>query len=80
MTDIITTTVKRIVAGSLCVEPSKVTDDADLRDALSADSFDMIKLALDIEAAFGFEIPDAEIEKLKTVQDIIDYVKKATNA
>ena len=44
---------------------------------LGADSLDSVEIIMDIETAFNIEITDKAAEKLKTVQDLIDYVEQA---
>lgn len=41
---------------------------------LGVDSLDMIELAMAIEEEFGVEVPDKDIENVKTVQDVINYL------
>jgi acyl carrier protein len=43
---------------------------------LSADSLDLTELIMTFEEHFGFEIAEEEAEKLKTVGDVVEYVKK----
>ena len=40
----------------------------------SADSLDIVELVMGIEKEFDLEIPDDEAEKIRTVQDTIDYI------
>ena len=43
---------------------------------LDADSIDFVEFILDLEDAFGAEIPDEEAEKLNTVGDAVQYIKE----
>jgi acyl carrier protein len=47
-----------------------------LVDDIGADSLDVVEVVMQIEEEFDIEIPDDEVEKLITVQEIIDYVEK----
>jgi len=47
-----------------------------LVDDIGADSLDVVEIVMQIEEEFDIEIPDEEVEKLTTVQEIIDYVEK----
>ena len=67
--------VKKIVVEHLCVEADKVTDGASFIDDLGADSLDLVELIMAMEEEFGFEIADEEAEKLRTVGDVINFIK-----
>lgn len=47
-----------------------------LVDDIGADSLDIVEVVMQIEEEFNIEIPDDEVEKLVTIQEIIDYVEK----
>jgi acyl carrier protein len=64
-----------IVADKLGVERSEVTPEAVFIDDLGADSLDLVELIMAMEEEFGFEIADEEAEKLRTVGDVINFVK-----
>ena len=66
--------VKSIIVEQLGVNESEVTGSASFVDDLGADSLDTIELVMAFEEAFGIEIPDEAAEKIKTVQDAVDYV------
>jgi len=66
--------VKSIIVEQLGINESEVTNSASFIDDLGADSLDTIELVMAFEEAFSIEIPDEAAEKIKTVQDAIDYV------
>jgi acyl carrier protein len=68
--------VKQIVAEQLGVDEGEVTATASFVDDLGADSLDQVELVMAFEEAFDLEIPDEEAEKIRTVQDAIDYIGK----
>jgi acyl carrier protein len=73
--------VKRIVTEQLGVDESEVTPEASFADDLNADSLDLVELVMALEEEFSdkeriLEIPDEDAEKIKTVQDAIDYIKE----
>ncbi|MEO8727338.1 MAG: acyl carrier protein [Acidobacteriaceae bacterium] len=68
--------VKQIIIEQLNVEESEVTANASFVDDLGADSLDRVELIMAFEEAFDLEIPDEEAEKIKTVQDAVDYIEK----
>ena len=69
-------TVKHIIAKHLGIEEKKVKDSSNLSDDLGADSLDILELIMAVETEFDIEIPDRIIENIKTVQDIITYLKE----
>ena len=68
--------VKQIIIEQLNVEEAEVTAKASFVDDLGADSLDRVELIMAFEEAFDIEIPDEEAEKIKTVQDAVDYIEK----
>ena len=71
--------VKSIIVDQLGVNEAEVTGSASFVDDLGADSLDTIELVMAFEEAFGIEIPDEDAEKIKTVQNAIDYVESHVN-
>ncbi|MGZ8428426.1 MAG: acyl carrier protein [Candidatus Deferrimicrobiaceae bacterium] len=67
--------VKEIVAEQLGRDVNEVTSEASFIDDLGADSLDIVELVMAMEDEFGIEIPDEEAEKIKTVKDVIEYIK-----
>ncbi len=67
-----------IVVDKLGVDRAEVTPDAVFVDDLGADSLDLVELIMAMEEEFGFEIADEEAEKMRTVQDVIDFIKART--
>jgi acyl carrier protein len=68
--------VKQIISEQLGVDESEVTPSASFVDDLGADSLDQVELVMALEEAFDLEIPDEDAEKIRTVQDAIDYIDK----
>ncbi|VXD19617.1 acyl carrier protein [Planktothrix paucivesiculata] len=66
--------VKKIIAEQLDVEEEKITPAANFLDDLGADSLDTVELVMALEEEFDTEIPDEDAEKIKTVQDAINYI------
>lgn len=69
--------VKEIIIDQLGVTEEEVKDAASFIDDLGADSLDTAELVMAFEQEFGISIPDEEAEKIKTVAQAIDHVKKA---
>lgn len=51
------------------------TPEMNLKDDLKINSARIVDIVLDMEEQFDIEISDAEIEKMKTVQDIYEILK-----
>ena len=66
---------KAILAEQFDVEEDKVTADTDLQEDLGADSLDVVDLLMSIEDEFGVEVPDDEIENIKTVGSLVSYIE-----
>ena len=69
-------TVKRIIKEQLDVDEKDVTPESTFVDDLGADSLGLVELVLAFEEAFEIDIPDEDTEKIRTVQDAIDYIEK----
>ena len=68
--------VKAIIVDKLGVEESQVTPEASFTADLNADSLDTVELIMEFEKEFGISIPDDDTQKIKCVQDVIDYIEK----
>ena len=66
--------VKEIVTEQLGVERDEVTIESSFIDDLGADSLDIVELIMAFEEEFNIEIPDEAAEKIKTVQDVVNYI------
>lgn len=71
----ITEKVKEIVVEQLGCDPAEVTLEASFIDSLGADSLDIVELIMALEEEFDLEIPDEDAEKIKTVGQVVDYIK-----
>ena len=72
----ITAKVKELIVEKLGVEESEIVPAARFIEDLGADSLDTVELIMKFEDEFNMEIPESEAEKLRTVQDAIDYIEK----
>ncbi len=73
--------IKAIVVEQLGVDEKDVVSTASFVEDLGADSLDLVELIMSLEEAFStpdqkVEIPDEDAEKIVTIQDAIDYIKK----
>ena len=60
------------------VPADEVTPDKTFVDDLDIDSLSMVEIAVAAQDKFGVEIPDDQLKDLKTVQDVINYVERAS--
>lgn len=67
--------VKAILAEQFDVEEDKITAETDLQEDLGADSLDVVDLLMSIEDEFEVEVPDEEIENIKTVGSLVSYIE-----
>ena len=67
--------IQELVADGLGVDADKVVPTANFKDDLGADSLDLFELVMAFEEEFGVSIPAEELEKMVTVQDVMDYIE-----
>ncbi len=67
--------VKVILAEQFDVEEDTITMDTNLEEDLSADSLDVVDLLMSIEDEFEIEIPDEEIDNIRTVSELVSYIE-----
>lgn len=72
--------VIQIVSEQLSVDKSEISRNTSFVNDLNADSLDTVELVMELEDEFDLTIPDEEAEKLKTVGEAIDYIKKHLEA
>ena len=68
--------VKRIIKEQLDVDEKDIKPESSFIDDLGADSLGLVELVLAFEEAFEIDIPDEDTEKIRTVQDAINYVQQ----
>ncbi len=67
--------VRGILVDQLDVDEDAVTLESVITDDLGADSLDVVDMVMSLEEEFDLEIPDEEIETMKTVGDIVKYIE-----
>ncbi len=67
--------IRTILADQLDVEEESITTETDIAADLGADSLDVVEMMMSIEDEFDVEIPDEEIENIKTVGDVVNYIQ-----
>jgi acyl carrier protein len=69
--------IRSLVAEQLCVELAEIKPDANILDDLGADSLDVVEMVMALEEHFDIEVPDEDVEELRTVADVERYVVNA---
>lgn len=72
--------VKELFAEQLAVDAAQVTPEARFSEDLNADSLDLVEAVLALEEEWNIEIPEEEMEPVKTVGQAIDLVAKKLGA
>lgn len=67
--------VTNLVVTQLGVDAAKVTKDSSFIDDLGADSLDTVELVMAFEEEFDIEIPDDDAQKMRTISDVLAYLK-----
>jgi acyl carrier protein len=67
--------IREILCDQLDYEEDKITMDSSIVDDLGADSLDVVDLIMSIEEEFDIEVPDEEIDEVKTVGDLVRYIE-----
>lgn len=67
--------VKAILSEQFDVEEDSITPDTNLSEDLEAESLDVVDLLMSIEDEFEIEVPDEEIENIKTVDQLVKYIE-----
>jgi acyl carrier protein len=68
--------VIEIIVEQLDVTREECVPDASFIEDLGADSLDLVELIMAMEENFGVEIADEELQKIRTIQDAINFIKK----
>ncbi|MNU19619.1 Acyl carrier protein [compost metagenome] len=66
--------VAKLIAEQFGIPESEVTPEKKLEENFGADSLDAVEVMMAVEDEFGFDVPDDELGKFQSVQDIQDYV------
>jgi acyl carrier protein len=72
----VTVEVKRIIKEQLDVDEKDIKPESTFIDDVGADSLGLVELVLAFEEAFEIDIPDEDTEKIRSVQDAVDYIEK----
>lgn len=68
--------IKEIVAESLGAEAGTLTAETSFKEDLGADSLDLFEMVMALEEEYNVEIPTDDLEGIKTIGDVEEYIKK----
>jgi len=66
--------VVELAADKLSAEASEVKEETNFIEDLNADSLDVVDFVMALEGEFDMEIPEDDVEKIRTVKDAVDYI------
>ena len=72
--------IKELLATQLDANADNITMDTRIADDLNADSLDVVEMLMSVEDEFSVQIPDEDIESLKTVGDVVEYIQTHADA
>ncbi len=67
--------VKELISEQLDVKADDITESSNIQDDLGADSLDVVDLVMALEDEFDVEIPEDQVENIKTVGDIVKFIE-----
>lgn len=65
---------KKCVIEELSVDEAKIVPEASFKDDLEADSLDLVNVVMALEEEFGIDVPDDQVENVRTVGQAFDLV------
>ena len=74
--DMIIDKIKEVLAEQLGIDAKSIKDDANILEDLEADSLDIIEMLMSLEDEYGVTIPDDQINKVKTVQEVANLIEE----
>ena len=67
--------IRAILSEQLSVDEEAISLESNIIDDLGADSLDLVDMAMTVEDEFGVELPEEMLEKVQTVEDVINYIE-----
>lgn len=67
--------VRELVAAQLGIDEAVIKPESNFKEDLKADSLDLFELVMSLENECSVTIPSEELEKILTVQDVVDYIE-----
>ena len=70
--------IRTIIAKTIKIDENEVTLEKNLIEDLNADSIEIYSIAYAIEDEFGIENIDDDVQFLRTVKDVVEYIERVT--
>ena len=70
--------IRDLLSEQLDIPADSITPESDIIDDLEADSLTVLDMVMTLEDEFDIEIPDEDVEKLRTVGSVVSYVEDHT--
>ena len=67
--------IKEIIVTEIGCDPAVLTPDAKLQEDIGADSLDLLAIITAIEEEYGIQADDEEMQKIQTLQNVVDFVE-----
>ena len=67
--------ILQIIVEQFNIDKDDLTEDMNFQDDLNADSIELVELVMTIEEEFETEVSEEDLERLKTIGDVIEYVE-----
>ena len=74
-TDEIRTRIKQIIGNVAGLNPTRITDEATLRDELKLDSLSLLEIGVDVDLAFKLELPDERYKEIDSIPSMVSLVQ-----
>ncbi len=68
--------VRKILSEQFSVDENTITENTNIAEDLGADSLDVVDILMSIEDEFEIEVPDEEIDRIRTVGELVNYIKR----
>ena len=69
--------IRDVIAEQMSIDKDSITGETTFADDLNADSLDVFQIISELEDTFGMEFSNEDADKIRTVGDAAEYVKKA---
>ena len=68
--------VQSMISELLGIDSAKIAPESDFITDLKADSLDIVQMLIAMENEVGIEFDDQEMQKIKTVNDVVGFIEK----